>query len=105
MLRALALVFAVLILAPLGARGADLIVWWDEGYYPEEDAALREIIAAFERETGKQVGLVQFPQNELPHDLGAALEAGQPPDFAFGGQLRELAIHDHQVVMGATRLR
>jgi multiple sugar transport system substrate-binding protein len=89
MLRALALVFAVLILAPLGARGADLIVWWDEGYYPEEDAALREIIAAFERETGKQVGLVQFPQNELPHDLGAALEAGQPPDFAFGGQLRD----------------
>jgi ABC-type glycerol-3-phosphate transport system substrate-binding protein len=75
---------AMLVMAPLGARGADLIVWWDEGYYPEEDAALREIIAAFEQETGKQVALVQFQQNELPHDIGAALEVGQPPDFAFG---------------------
>jgi multiple sugar transport system substrate-binding protein len=79
----------MLVMAPLGARGADLIVWWDEGYYPEEDTALREIIAAFEQETGKQVELVQFPQNELPHDIAAALDAGQPPDFAFGGQLRD----------------
>ena len=23
-------------LAPLGADAADLVVWWDEGYYPEE---------------------------------------------------------------------
>jgi hypothetical protein len=42
-------------LAPLGARAADLVVWWDEGYYAEEDEAVREIIAAFEHKTGKQV--------------------------------------------------
>jgi ABC-type glycerol-3-phosphate transport system substrate-binding protein len=45
---------AVLILVPLGARAADLVVWWDEGYYAEEDEAVREIIAAFEHKTGKE---------------------------------------------------
>ena len=52
---------AALIMAPLGARAADLVVWWEEGYYPQEDEAVREIIAAFEQETGKQVELVFYP--------------------------------------------
>ena len=43
-------VLAALILAPLGAQAADLVVWWEEGYYAQEDEALREIIAAFEQE-------------------------------------------------------
>jgi multiple sugar transport system substrate-binding protein len=75
---------AMLILAPLGARGADLVVWWEEGVYPEEDEAVREIIAAFEQGTGKEVELVLGPQEELLGDLVAALEAGRrPPDFIF----------------------
>ena len=45
-------------MAPLGAEAADLVVWWDKGFYPQEDEAVREIIAAFEQETGKQVELV-----------------------------------------------
>ena len=58
-MRARAVVLAVaLVLAPLGARAADLVVWWEKGFYPEEDEAVREIIAAFEQKTGKQVELV-----------------------------------------------
>jgi hypothetical protein len=34
----------------LGARAADLVVWWDEGYY-EEHERVREIIAALEQAT------------------------------------------------------
>jgi multiple sugar transport system substrate-binding protein len=72
-----------LVLTPLDATAADLVVWWNEGYYAEEDEALREIIAAFEEKTGKQVELVLYPDQELPDKLIAAVEAGQPPDFAF----------------------
>ena len=75
---------AMLAMAPVGARAADLVVWWDEGYYTEEDAAVRETIAAFEHETGKQVELALHPMEELPDKIAAALEAGRPPDFAFG---------------------
>ena len=65
-MRARAVVLAVaLVLAPLGARAADLVVWWEKGSIPQEDEALREIIAAFEQKTGKQVELVFYPQDEL----------------------------------------
>jgi ABC-type glycerol-3-phosphate transport system substrate-binding protein len=52
-----------LILAPLAADAADLVVWWEKGYYDQEDEAVREIVAAFEQETGKQVDLVFQQQN------------------------------------------
>jgi multiple sugar transport system substrate-binding protein len=75
---------AALAMAPLGAQGADLVVWWDKGFYPEEDAAVAEIIAAFEQKTGKQVELVLQPQEEHEVNILAAVEAARPPDFAFG---------------------
>jgi multiple sugar transport system substrate-binding protein len=80
---------AALILTPLGAQAADLVVWWDEGYYPEERDAVEEIVAAFEQETSKQVELALFPQEDLPGKIEAAIEAGTPPDFAFGYNLPE----------------
>ena len=84
-MRARAVVLAVaLVLAPLGARAADLVVWWEKGFYPQEDEAVREIIAAFEQKTGKQVELVQPAQDEIQAKIAAAFEAGQPPDFLFG---------------------
>jgi ABC-type glycerol-3-phosphate transport system substrate-binding protein len=75
---------AMLAIAPLAAKAADLVVWWERGYYAQEDEAVREIVAAFEQETGKQVELVFQRQNELPQKILAALDAGRPPDFAFG---------------------
>jgi multiple sugar transport system substrate-binding protein len=74
---------AGLILAPLGARASDLVVWWEKGFYPQEDAAVAEIIAAFEQASGKRVALSQPAEDELPGQVAAALEAGQPPDLAF----------------------
>ncbi|MGH9173765.1 MAG: extracellular solute-binding protein, partial [Vicinamibacterales bacterium] len=81
--RAVGLTLAI-ILAPLGAKAADLVVWWEEGQYAEEDEAVREIVAAFEQDSGKQVELVLGAQEELVANLVAALEAGRPtPDFIF----------------------
>jgi multiple sugar transport system substrate-binding protein len=74
-------------MAPLSAKGADLVVWWDKGYFAQEDEAVREIVAAFEQDTGKQVELALYSLEELPSRVTAALEAGRPPDFAFGGLL------------------
>ena len=82
MLQVLAL--AALILAPVSAQAADLVVWWEKGYYPQEDEAVREIVAAFEQESGKQVELVFQQQAELPQKILTALDAGHPPDFVFG---------------------
>jgi multiple sugar transport system substrate-binding protein len=77
-------VAAALILPPAGAGSADLVVWWEEGPYPQENEAVREIVAAFEQGSGKEVELVQHADNELFDKAQAALAAGQPPDFLFG---------------------
>jgi multiple sugar transport system substrate-binding protein len=98
---ALALVTSALLFAPFGARAADLVIWWEKGFYPQEDAAVRETIAAFQQKTGKQVELAFYEQAELPEKLKAALEAGQPPDFAFGtfiwAYIRKWALNDRLV--------
>jgi ABC-type glycerol-3-phosphate transport system substrate-binding protein len=69
--------------APLGASGADLVVWWEAGYYAEEDEAVREIIAAFEQRSGKEVELAFYPQADIGvpvHSVAEALwrGAGRP---------------------------
>jgi multiple sugar transport system substrate-binding protein len=95
-----------LILASLGAAAADLVVWWDEGANPEEAAALKEVIAAFEQHSGKQVQLVLYEQSELPDNLKAAIAAGRPPDIAFGilmsDYISEWALEDQLVDLTET---
>jgi multiple sugar transport system substrate-binding protein len=84
-IRALVLAVAI-VTAPLGAEAADLVVWWEQGYNPEEDTAVREIVAAFEQKSGKKVELDLPSHNDMVAKILAAVEAGKPPDFLFGLQ-------------------
>jgi multiple sugar transport system substrate-binding protein len=84
-MRAYAIVLASTLLGtPLGADGADLVVWWEKGLYAEEDEAVAEVVAAFKQKTGKQVELTYLPLPDITDGIQAALERGEPPDFAFG---------------------
>jgi multiple sugar transport system substrate-binding protein len=84
-----AVLAAMLIMAPLSAKAADLVVWWEKGYTAQEDDAVREIIEAFEQKSGKQVELVFQEQEDFPAKVEAAFAAGRPPDFAFGFLLQD----------------
>jgi ABC-type glycerol-3-phosphate transport system substrate-binding protein len=75
------LVALALVLAPVGARAADLVVWWEKGYDDRENEAVREIIAAFEQDSGKQVELDLQSYDDIEAKVHAAVEAGQPPRF------------------------
>jgi ABC-type glycerol-3-phosphate transport system substrate-binding protein len=79
----LVLVFlaAALANAPLAVRAADLVVWWEKGFYPQADEAVREIVAAFEQQTGRHVELVQPAQDEIMSQATSALQAGARPTF------------------------
>jgi multiple sugar transport system substrate-binding protein len=80
-----AILAVALVISPPGARAADLVVWWQKANYAQEDEAVREIIAAFEQKTGKQVELDFQSYEDMQTTVQAAVEAGQPPDFLFGG--------------------
>ncbi len=53
---------AVLSTAPLDARAADLVVWWEQGTTARRTRRSRETIAAFEQDSGKNVELVFHPR-------------------------------------------
>ena len=65
------------------AVAADLVIWWNKSYYPEEDEKFEEIVAAFEQDKGIDVELSFFTNEDMPVKTLAALTAGSPPDLAF----------------------
>lgn len=75
---------ALLSAAPCGVRATDFVVFWEKGSNPQEEAAAREIITAFEQETGKQAEISFYTIEDLPAAADEAYRAGRPPDFAFG---------------------
>src|SRR4029078_13630823 len=61
-----------------------LVVYWTKGFYPQEDKALDEMVAKFEKKTGVKIELSRYsPQESVPKAV-AALDAGTPPDVAYG---------------------
>jgi multiple sugar transport system substrate-binding protein len=97
----LAVTYAALMIPSLSAEAADLVVWWEKGFYPQADEAVAEIVAAFEQETGKQVELVQPAQDQIVKRAASALQAGAPPDFLFSSVIETSAArwaYDDRVV-------
>jgi multiple sugar transport system substrate-binding protein len=61
-----------------------LVVYWTKGFYPNEDKALDEMVDKFRKKTGVRVELSRYsPQESVPKAV-AALDAGTPPDVAYG---------------------
>ena len=76
---------ALRMLAPLGAAGRRPRGVVGEGLLRRRRTRRsRRSSPPSSRRAGKQVELVFHAEEELPETIAAALEAGQPPDFAFG---------------------
>ncbi len=82
---------ALLIHAPAFAQ-EKLTVWWGKGFYKAEDDALYAAIKKFEAKYPKlKIELSLYaPQEMIPKSV-AALDAGNPPDVAYGD------VYDFQV--------
>ena len=68
-------------LKPRSAKAAGTIqVWWTQGFYEQEDKALKELIAAFQKESGAKVDLQIINGPDMITKLIAALQVGDVPD-------------------------
>ena len=69
----------------LGATAQEtLVVYWTKGFYPQEDKALDDMVAKFQKKTGVKIELSRYsPQESVPKAV-AALDSGTPPDVAYG---------------------
>ena len=80
-----ALLSAALVAAAPAFAQDKLTVWWGKGFYKAEDDALFAAIKKFEAKYPKvKVDLSLYaPQEMIPKSV-AALDAGNPPDVAYG---------------------
>ncbi|WP_284614353.1 ABC transporter substrate-binding protein [Aquabacterium humicola] len=87
-----ALIGAGLVAAAPAFAQEKLTVWWGKGFYKAEDDALFAAIKKFEAKYPKvKVELSLYaPQEMIPKSV-AALDAGNPPDVAYGD------VYDFQV--------
>ncbi len=87
-----ALAMAGVFAAPFALAQDKLTVWWGKGFYKAEDDALFAAIKKFEAKN-KNVKIelsLYAPQEMIPKSV-AALDAGNPPDVAYGD------VYDFQV--------
>ena len=66
------------------SNGRELLVWWSEGYYPEETDAIESITREWEKATGKKVNLVFFNDGEISQRATEILNGGPKPDLMYG---------------------
>ncbi len=60
-----------------------LTIWWNRGYYPEEDEALQKVVSDWQQKTSNKVELLFFSEDDILEAAIDALEAGKPPDIFF----------------------
>ena len=75
---------ALLVGVSTQALAADLTIWWNKSYYPEEDQQFDKIVAQFEKEKGLDVDYSLYTNEDVPRKVLAALTAGEPPDLSYG---------------------
>lgn len=57
-----------------------LNIWWDKGFNPEEDEALRQLVRNWENKTSKKINLVFYSTDSLGDKIRRSMKAGNPPD-------------------------
>src|SRR6478672_1218431 len=62
-------------------------VWWSQGFVPEEDVALKKMVADYEKISGNKVDLSIVPFAPLRQKIISAITSGVVPDLTTIGLL------------------
>jgi multiple sugar transport system substrate-binding protein len=68
---------------PAIAKGQTITVWWNQGYYPAEDQAFRNLNSAWEKASGNTISLTLLPAQALNEKVISALTSGEVPDLIY----------------------
>jgi multiple sugar transport system substrate-binding protein len=58
-------------------------IWWQQGFYPEETEAIRLIINKWEQESGKEVELTLYSDEDIVKETENAVNTGKTPDILY----------------------
>jgi multiple sugar transport system substrate-binding protein len=65
------------------AQAKSAVVWINQGFIPEEDAAARDVIAAYEKASGNKIDASIMPFMAMNQKTISALTSGDVPDLVF----------------------
>lgn len=70
---------------PYIARAASttITLWWNQGFYAQEDAAFRALIADWEKASGNKAEVTLLPTQALNEKIVSAITSGQVPDLMY----------------------
>ena len=60
-----------------------LVIWWERGYYAQEDEAIKAVIDRWEAKTGNSIELSLLDQDVVLRETKNALQTGQVPDIVL----------------------
>ncbi|NEQ35919.1 MAG: carbohydrate ABC transporter substrate-binding protein [Okeania sp. SIO3I5] len=60
-----------------------LTIWWNRGYYLEEDQSLEKVVTEWQEKTDNKVELLFFSPDDILQVVIDALATGKPPDIFF----------------------
>jgi len=81
--KSLGLAAAGTLMRPYISRAASTTaeVWWPQGFIPEEDTAIKKIVADYEKTSGNKIELVITPFAPQRQKIVAAMQTGVVPDL------------------------
>jgi multiple sugar transport system substrate-binding protein len=69
--------------AQVATQTNTLNIWWDKGFNPEEDEALRQLVRNWEQKTNNKIKIVFYTTDSLGEKIRRAIQAGNPPDIVM----------------------
>jgi multiple sugar transport system substrate-binding protein len=86
MKKVMGILLALVVLAFLAPppASAQLVVWWNKSFVPQQDEAFKEVVQKWEKKTGGKVDLSFFALPDHPAKMLAAFDSKIVPDVDFG---------------------
>src|SRR5215469_3627587 len=75
-------------------------VWWAQGFVPEEDAAIKKVVADYQKASGNTIELSIMPFAPQRQKIVAAMQSGVVPDVMINnpGEIIALYAWDDRLV-------
>src|SRR5204862_363523 len=68
-------------------------VWWSQGFVPEEDTAIKKIVADYQKASGNTIDLQITPFAPQRQKIVAAMQSGVVPDVMVNNPAEIIALH------------
>lgn len=65
------------------AAATTIDIWWNQGFYPAEDAAFHKLVADWEKQSGNHAQVLMLPVGPLDTRIIAAITSGAVPDVWY----------------------